>query len=839
VRALREFDQWAFFFCRQALTIDSPHIRFFSARQRKPEFQLSTLLVAVLTATIIASRAALPQIPTKVASVTPSSASQKTPLTIHVALQQGETIEKVFLAYRAFGSGDYDRLEMDLVGNTASATIPAQEVLPPFVEYYLVLLNRNGLLESYPLSEGLDPFEIPPGKTLQIRVSGEAEADAQIVFLSPDPWARIAADDLLISVSLLRADTVVVKRATQILLDGVDISEGAMISDDILVVAPENSGITLHPGTHRLTVRLFNRDGGHHHSASITFTISGSGVSLVEPTDQWRYNTSIQIESRHEDIGSVGMWYNRGNIMVSGFTGMWRINGSTFLTSDERPDRQAQNRYFVGVESPLFRVGFGDAYPSFPNLVLSGKRVRGLVSALRLDWFNLDLALGKTTRSIEGSLIQVIGMDSLAQEQQRDPNSAYAPINDSTWGKYTYGTFSRDLFAIRPSFGSGEYWQFGLTWLKSKDETGSIKYGTRPQENFVLGTDFVARFDEKRLELSGQGAFSAFNSDISSGNFTDAHIDSVYENEAAKIKHARDILENVITVNDNLRPLRLGTLATAAFDVALSLNYFDNTLKLIYLFRGSDYNSFGQTFLRKDIRGINITDRVRLVQNRVLATAGVEFLKDNTAKSKIATTSFANLNFAVSYFPGVEYPNTTVGFTHYTSKNYLDRDSPYAIDDATNRFFVQSTYDFGLSGRHTASFNLSTSNRDDNSLRQYNVDNVTLAFGLNTKYSVPLQTNIDISINTNSLPKLATQDSSGRFDYTTFSLNARYALIQDILSIMVSSAPSFGDLTRTAWDANVEWIATQEMRVELQFSLYNNRGFSNDTIWSLRYWYDI
>jgi hypothetical protein len=826
------------------LTTNSPHIGFFSVRQRKSELHLSIQLAVGLAAAIIASTAALSQVPTKVASVTPSSASQKTPVTVHVALQQGETIEKVFLAYRAFGSSDYDRLEMDIVGNTASATIPAQEVLPPFVEYYLVLQNRNGLLESYPLSEGVDPFEIPPGKTLQIRVSGEAEADAQIVFLSPDAWARISADDLLISVSLLRADTVVVKRATRILLDGIDISEGAMISDDILVVAPENMGITVRPGTHRLTVRLFNRDGGHHHSASISFTVSGGVVSSVEPTDEWRYNTSIQLESRHENVRSVGTWYNRGNIMVSGFTGKWRFNGSTFLTSDETPDRQAQNRYFVNVESPLLRVGYGDAYPSFPNLVLSGKRVRGLVSALRLDWFNLDLTLGKTTRSIEGSLIQVIGNDSLAQEQQRDPGAAYAPINDTTWGKYLYGTFSRDLFAIRPSFGSGEDWQFGLTWLKSKDDISSIKYGTRPQENFVLGTDFVVRFDEKRVELSGQGAFSAFNSDISSGDFTDEKIDSLFEEESERNekRHVRDVLSRFITVNENLSPLSFEQFPTIAYDASLALNYFDNALKFTYLFRGSNYNSFGQTFLRKDIRGFNITDRVRLVQNRVLVTAAMEFLKDNTAKSKIATTSFANLNFAVSYFPEPRYPNVTVGFGRYSSRNYLslvDKDSLSAIDDATNRFFLQSTYEFDLSARHTASLNLSTSNRDDKSLRRYDVKNFTFGFGLNTKYAIPLQTSIDVSINSNTLPATGAPGTSLDFNYTTLSLNARYALVQDILSIMGSASPSFGDLTRTAWDASAEWIATREMRVELQFSLYNNRGFSNDSIWSLRYRYDI
>jgi hypothetical protein len=776
-----------------------------------------------------------------VASVTPSVAPPKAPVTLRVALQQGETIQKVYLAYRSFGSGDYARIEMDIVGNTAAATLPAQVVLPPFVEYYIVLLNRAGGLESYPLGEGVDPFETPPGKTLQLRVSAEAESDAQIVFLSPEAGTRISAEDVLISVSLLRADSIVVKRATQVFLDGVDITPGAVISDDILVVVPENAGLTIRPGAHRLTVRLFNREGRLHRSASITFNVTGAGVSMAQPTDAWRYTTSIQLESRHETIGALGTWYNRGSILFAGSGGDWRFNGSAFVTSDEKANRQPQNRYYASVESPWLRVGYGDAYPSLPNLIMSGKRVRGLVSSVRLDWFGVDLAIGKTTRAIEGALLESIGSDTLASAQQADPTAAYAPINDTTWGKFSYGTFSRNLFVVRPSFGSGEDWQIGFTWLKSKDNTSSIRYGIRPQENLVLGTDLVARFDERRIEIAGQGAFSAFNSDISSGTFTDADIDSLFEDEAKRneAREVRDILSKFITVNENLSPLSLSKLATAACDASLTLNYFDNSFKFAYIFRGSDYNSFGQTYLRKDIRGITITDRVRLAENSVFATAGIEMLKDNTSKSKIATTSFTNFNLAVSYFPGAEYPSATLGYGLFSSKNYLGGNSLYAIDDVTNRFFVQSTYDFRASAQHTASFNLAVSDRKDYSSRQYNVRNVTAAFGLNTKYSIPLQTNVDFSINVNTLPASATQNSSGQFNYATLSAGAKYILVQDVLFFMASASPSFGDFKRTAWDTNIEWVAMQAMTVELQFAFFNNHGFANDTIWSLRYRYDI
>jgi hypothetical protein len=359
-----------------------------------------------------------------------------------------------------------------------------------------------------------------------------------------------------------------------------------------------------------------------------------------------------------------------------------------------------------------------------------------------------------------------------------------------------------------------------------------------------MGSDIVARFDDKRIEIAGQGAFSAYNADISSGTFTDANIDSLFSdpskrNDARKV---RDLLSSIITVNENLRPLSFSKLATIAYDASLSLNYFDNAVKFAYLFRGSDYNSFGQTFLRKDIRGFNIMDRIRLLGNRLLGTASVEFLKDNTSDLKVATTSFANLNFSVSYFAEPGLPGGTIGFSRYTSKNDLDlvgRDSINAIDDGTNRFFFQSTYDFDMSARHTASFNLSTSNRTDNSIRRYDVKNLTVSLGLSTRYAIPLQTSLDVSFNTNTLPSIATQDGSGRFDYTSISATARYALIENILSFSAAANPSFGDFQRTALDFTAEWVILPAMALDVQFSLYNNHNFSSDTIWSMRYRYDI
>jgi hypothetical protein len=758
-----------------------------------------------------------------------------------VELQQGESIEQVYIVYRPFGASDYSRLEMDVVGNAATVTLPAREVVEPFLEYYLVLVNRSGAFESYPLSENADPFSTPPGKTLQIPVRAEEEADAEVVFLSPEPSARISSEELVVAVSLLRADSLVVRRATQILLDGADVTIDAVFADDIIVYAPGNMAVALAPGLHRVTVRLFNREGNLHRSASLSFTITGGThtLELEEPESDIRYGVSAHLESRHEQIGSAGTWYNRGGVQFNATSGVYRFTSNLFVTSDEKSSVQPQNRYFAGLESPWVRVGYGDSYPSFPNLVLSGKRVRGLTSAVRLGFFNVDLALGKTNRAVDGSLLSSFPLDSLGQEQARDPNAAYAPLNSTVWGKFSYGTYARNLFAVRPSFGS-ETWRFGFTWLKSKDDVASITYGSRPQENLVVGTDFTVKLDEKRIELAGQGAFSAFNSDISSGHFTDAYIDTVYPREAARLKGLRDFLGDFITVNDNLKPLGFTHLSTLSYEVSLGLNYFDNGFKFLYLFRGSDYNSFGQTFLRKDIQGFNVSDRIRLADNQVFAVLGFERLQDNTSKTRVATTTFTNFNLAVSYYSRTDIPNATIGFSSFTNTNGLPiRDTLNAVDDATLRFYLQSSYDFDYMAKHTASFSLSTSTRDDQSIRRYDVENVTLSVGLATRYTIPLQTSVDLGINLNTLPSAAGRGLSDEFNYTSLSLGARYTLLGGVLSFKAGVSPTFGDFRRTGIDLGTQWYPVPLMSIELLFSYYDNDGLSTDNIWSLRYQYDL
>lgn len=778
------------------------------------------------------------QVSTRVRAVSPTEGITGIPLDIRVDLIQGETIERIHFLYRPFGQSDYRNLEMSLVGNIASLLVPGAEVVPPFVEYYLVFATRTGSLETHPLGEGQNPFSTPPANTLQIAVHDADPSDDQILFLSPEPLGSYRPDDVLISFSLLRADSIVNPVATRVLLDGVEITRDALFSGDLIVYNPERHSFPLTPGLHTVAVQLFTYGGALHRTSTLQFRIAGIPLRVAAPGRDFNYGGSVLLESRHEEIASSGAWYNRANMRFTGATGEWRFAASAFITSDESSDRQAQNRYYASATLPWVSVGYGDGYPSMPSLILNGKRVRGLHSSLSLGFFDLDLALGNTNRAVQGVEVKRFPIDSLSVEQLADPGAAYGKIDDQTWGKYRYGTFERTLFAIRPQFNFGDNWQLGLSWLKSKDDIHSIRFGSRPQENLVVGLDFNSNLDHNRIQITGQGAFSAFNSDISSGSFTDAYIDSVYSGDADAIRRVRDLLESFITVNDNLRPLSLKKLATLAYETSVGLGYFDHAFKATYLYRGTDFNSFGQTFLRKDIQGFNIVDRVRLVGNELFATVGVERLQDNTGDVKFSTTTFTNINTALSYFPALDLPKMTVGYTRFHNRNTLPVDSLHAVNDATDRIYVQGTYGFELEAQHSASFNVSSSDRRDRTLRHLDVNSFMLSLGISTRYAIPLQTSLDVAINTNRLP-MGPAGTVGDFDYTTLSMMAQYTLLENALLVRGNISPTFGDFKRVVLEVASEWAVYRNMAFLLQFTHLGNNLAPDDNVWNLQYRYEV
>jgi hypothetical protein len=832
-----------------------------------------TLVSHIVILSIIFSCALFAQISDKVLSVNAGTAAESQPLTISAQLSNTARVNQVLLAYRTFGSGEFRQLEASLMGSTASATIGGTEIVPGEIEYYFILkIAGKDSVETHTYPE-LNPETNP----LRVQVEGTGSGgNKAALFLSPDPGTSSRTEDLLVSISLMNADTTVDKKATKLFIDDHDVTKYAIISEDLITLVPENVEPPLQDGPHSVRVELYKADGSESYKSTQSFVQMSAAAAEKAPAE-FKYSISGEAEARNENLQNVSTPYNRGGLDVTSEYGLLQMNGHLYLTNEDKDNTQPQNRYLVEAKTPWLKASYGDAYPIFPNLILNGKRVRGGTANLSLGFFNVDFASGEIVRKVEGDTLRTFSKDSTYSVTYGNPSGAYAPYdtanNHTIWAQYRYGTYQRKLTAIRPSFGSANGFQWGFSYLKSTDETNSIQYGIKPQENVVVGTDMTIAADNRNFLITAQAAASAINKDISRGTLTDEQIDSLYNNDAdsAKnrddLKKIRDMIKPYITANENLVPLSVDKISSImAGDAAMSLNYFNNYLKAGYTFRGSQYASFGQTYLRNDIKGINVYDRIRLAQNQLFVSASIEKLQDNLDQSKIATTDFSNFNTTVSYFPRMNFPNITIGYGRNSSSNSLNgilidttgqaadsvkreqvtQDSTKlrnAIEDVTTQFYVQLGYDFTMSGyRQNLSLSVSTSSRDDKTLQQLNTQSTTLSLLLSTAWQAPLQTSIGITenMNKNPLPTGSyTPATLVDYKYTTLLLSARYSLMESKLHLGAMFGPTFGDYKRTLWNANADYLLMKSVIISTELSVLQNPDLATDTIWSLMLKYNI
>ncbi|MDI6803990.1 MAG: hypothetical protein QME58_09120 [Bacteroidota bacterium] len=759
------------------------------------------------------------QVSDKILSITAPPVSENESIKISAVISPAFVYDKIEVAYRSFGESEFKRIEMQITGNNAVAVIPNSATDTPYFEYFLFIhIPGTDQPETYPV-------ENPTLHPLKLLITPVESHQNIIDWISPATDEAVTPDDLLIAFSVNNVS------ALKIFIDDKDFSEYLIKTEDLYIAKLENLPIELNEGKHNIRVELFDSNGKNIYSENRLFSIVLYKESIIK-LSSLRYKASLQLESRNENINQKSNAYNRGSINATSDYGILKINGNLYATNEEKADRQPQNRYFIGAEIPWLRAGYGDNYPTFPNLIMNGKRIRGLSTNLTLGFFNFDFVYGDVARKISTKY----NVLASPPDSTSDPNKTYFRLDDGRFAELIKrGEFDRNLFILRPSFGKGNNFLFGLSFLKSKDDMGSIKQGLMPQENLVVGSDLFFAFDQRRIEFNAQVAFSATNKDISKGTIKDEDIDSLLksltEEQRDMIRQAKDVLSNFITINEHIVPLALNNLTTLAYEGSLNLNYLNNSLKFTYLRRGSAYESFGQTYLRNDVQGFNITDRFRTLKNSLLFSFGFEKLSDNTDNSKPTTTRYSTLSGMVSFYPVIDFPNLSTGYTYSSAKNNFVN-SIYWTDDFTHRIFVQLGYNFFYLARQNVSMSISTSNRNDQTSRDIDSKNKSLTFGLNTTYSIPLLSSFNISYNNSLILK-------NEINYTTISFTLFYKMFENRLQLNTSIRPTFGDIQRGAFDIGAQYLLVTNFNVIGQLSIFSNKHTKPESVFSLTLRYDI
>ncbi|MFA7288618.1 MAG: hypothetical protein WC055_07025 [Melioribacteraceae bacterium] len=769
-----------------------------------------------------------------ISNITISQQREGLPIHIKSDLRNTTSISELTLAYRSFGMNEYIKSEMLIVSDQAKVTIPSDRVKAPFMEYYIIITLSDGNISYYP-SEFLDS-ETP----LQISIEAPSPKDSEIIILTPEKGEKVNEKEFFVSLSLIGVPNNINPKATKLFLNDVDVSEYIVVAGDLIIFSGENNSGLIPIGNYLIKAEVYDSTGLLYHSVQTQFELISSSVAEAE-LSQFNYNGNIKGESRNENYNSSSIFYNNLTANFNGSYKDWSANAMIYLSSEEKNYLQPVNRFSFSMEKEdRFSLQAGDTYPRFPSLILDGKRVRGFNGSLDFGVFNIQAAAGETLRKIEGKLLDTYSSKDAPLESNviRIDSLRYS----NPFGRVDLGTFKRNIVAIRPSFGSRENFELGFSYLHSKDENSSIEFGARPQENLVFGSDLFVGIDNQRIVLSGEAAFSLINKDISGGSLTDTQIDSIFgagsfiDIDPNDVKKVKDYLGKFITINQYIGPLNPQKFSSLAAEGALSLNYFSNNLKLSYIYRGNEFQSFGQNFLRTDVKGFNFSDRIRLLENQLFVSLGFELLSDNLQNTKIATTDYSTFSSSVSYFPRFNFPSITVGYYRFDNNNGLNILDPvygnYAIDDISNRFTLNFGYRFTLEIPHSANLSFSTSSRDDNGFSNTDANYNSTNLQVNSTWASDLSSIFSASYYSSEI-------GLKNIDFFSLSIGGKYLLLENKLQLSAVFSPTFGDIERQAFDFIASYNVIKNLDLIFQARYYRIPGRSNSSIVGVTAQYNI
>lgn len=763
--------------------------------------------------------------------------SENQPLRVSFDVSSDYEIQQAFLYYRTFSKMELSVIEMNIQGNNISATIPPDYVVFPYVEYFIKVLTTKGVVLNYPYRAS------EAGNYFRVNVKKREQVDEQVIILSPTDEEPTTKDEFFLAISLLRTSSNVKKDFTRIWLNDDEITSLVLFSQDMIILS-QGRYKNLRTGLNTLKVVLYDTAGKPLSISNFSFNVVTEEIKQIAKAQKFKYNGLLRIESDYENMNAGKYNFNRMNLSLSNQYGIINSNLNLYLTTEEKSYLQPQNRFLLSFDLDFLKLDLGDHYPIYPLLIMNGKRLRGITGKLEFGFFNIQTSYGEITRKVEGELLQLYSRDSAVI------GSNVIPVDSAKFGqpfaRVNLGTFQRKLFAIRPYFGRGQNFQLGFTYLHSKDDLNSIQFGARPKENVIVGTDLMIGIDNQRILFKAQGAFSVVNNDISTGNFSDKIIDSLFGadkpfgGDPDLIKRIRDIGKNFITINQFIVPLNPQEFPTLAADVMLSINYFGNYFRTSYIYRGNDYLSFGQNFLRSDIKGLQIMDRLSLFENKVFLSVSYENLNDNLQKTKIATTKFQNFETSVSLYLRRNFPNLTVGYSNFKVNNDIDplttdsvRFQNY-LNNVTNQFSVSSNYDLRLNVLHRLFLNIITSKKRDYTQKNLWAKFFVMNFSIQNFWTKYFTTFLGTTISNSEI-------SISKYNYTSINLGSRINLLNNKYRATFSITPFFGSLKRTVLDLFNQYYFRQNLSINLNVRyLFNAKPIQKDeTILNLFAQYEL
>ncbi|MDP6168799.1 MAG: hypothetical protein QF780_02225, partial [Candidatus Marinimicrobia bacterium] len=408
-------------------------------------------------------------------------------------------------------------------------------------------------------------------------------AQTGVLIMSPEPNSAISGDNVLIAASLIGVNNLNAN-SVRVMLDGVDVTDQAYVDSDMVSCLLED----IDPGHHEIDLVIDGPVG----STKWNFSAIGKESIL-------NYSGRIRSSNSMDQIDDQTLNINKMTIDLKGSAYEWLdLKTNLKMTSQESDLYQPRNVYglTLGIKD-ILTLRMGDSNPRISNYTMNGKRIRGMDLDLSYGWFNFRFLKGEINRAVQGDLSKAYSFDI----DTDDLGEKYISLDRSGY------TYRQNVSSARLAFGRGEIFQWGLNYMKARDDTNSVdqllldaeiiyepdatgsvegletgtvytisELGTKaqvldgsdwsgngPKDNLVISTDLGLNLFSKRLRLDGEVAFSMTNNNIWGGPLTLADLDTLIDDSVDNKLSSFDLSDlpdpadwdKYLIINSNLSPL--------------------------------------------------------------------------------------------------------------------------------------------------------------------------------------------------------------------------------------------------------------------------------------------
>ena len=402
-------------------------------------------------------------------------------------------------------------------------------------------------------------------------------------------------------------------------------------------------------------------------------------------------------------------------------------------------------------------------------------------------------------------------------------DSSDITVNDSLYDiavdNYTYNTFTSAVEAVG-----------GNVNLPDKNWGGRT-----PEDNIIFGFDIGTVRDKKRLKLDFSWNFSMHNRDIWDGPMTFSQLDTIIDDTAdgfiaqsydadgnvstagidtAQIPFDPSSFQNLFIYNINTTPLvpfdyisakffpitTYVNMPSSAFHFRIMGNYRYSKFTMVYRQIGPEFVSLANPYLTTNIREFVFTNRLALIENKLLISATYKYKDDKILFIVKEPLKTKTLVASLTFMPGANAPSFVVNFQTIgknNSKTELEKIGQewqdFRQDSRTNNSFFSVTYPFSMGRiKHNLNVNVNKIVNEDQLAGDRKTDyffqksdSKTMSLALSSHFSIPLRTIANFNRTSIQVP---VQDIDGNISanelvWTSISGNGHYSFFNYKLKV--------------------------------------------------------